>query len=396
MGLATDPFQYEYTPGKIGFGRECVNQMEADFSERGYDRGLVITGSNVGANDDVMGPIRAGLGDKLVSVFDETTPEKSFYTAYDAYESVQKNDIDVLIGVGAGSSLDIATVTNALCARYRPIEDIQAEVDETSEVVVNEEPDAFLPLVFVPTTLTGADLSAGAGIKVPKRTGERAVLHPELTPNACYYDPDLFETTPETVLIGSVMNSFDKGIEALYSNNREPITTSTAIRGLQYFKEGLPDLYSGDDGEAMEKVVLGGILTQLGVTVPDGMKLAVIHAMCHALRHQFGIQQGKAHAIIVPHALRWVMSESEGSVERLAEAFTVSEAENRQEAIIDKITALRDGLGLPGRLQSMEGTSKDELRATAEVAYEDNLINRGPSELEPTIDDIEGVFQAAW
>jgi alcohol dehydrogenase class IV len=396
MALATDPFRYSYAPGTIRFGRGCVERMNADFAEDGYDRALVVTGTNVGANDAVMGPITTGLGDRLQAVFAETTPEKSFHTAYDVHDAVDTHDIDVLVGVGAGSSLDIATVASALYARYRPMDEVRSEVDRTGHVVVEEDPGEFLPLVFVPTTLTGADLSSGAGIKVPGRTGERGVIHPELTPSACYYDPDLFETTPENVLIGSAMNSFDKGVEALYSENREPITDATAIRGLQYFKEGLSALYGDDGDEAMEKVVLGGILAQLGVTVPDGMKLAVVHAMCHALRHQFGVQQGVAHGIVVPHALRWVMSESPGSVDRLAEAFSVSNADDRQEAIVDEVTAVRDSLGLPGRLRDVEGTAEGELRAAAEVAYEDSLITRGPADLDPTVDAIESVFRAAW
>lgn len=91
-----------------------------------------------------------------------------------------------------GSSLDIATVTSALSARYRPIKEIQREVDETGEVKVEEDSQEFLPLIFVLTTLTRADLSVGAGIKVSDRTGERAVLHPALTPTLGYYDPALF------------------------------------------------------------------------------------------------------------------------------------------------------------------------------------------------------------
>lgn len=112
------------------------------------------------------------------------------------------------------------------------------------------------------------------------------------------------------------MNSFDKGIESLYARHGEPITDATAIRGLRYFQESLPDLQSPDDPEVIEKAVLGGILTQFGVTVPDQMKLAVVHAMCHALRHQSAIQQGVAHAITVPHALGWILSESTGATKK--------------------------------------------------------------------------------
>ncbi|MFC7157032.1 iron-containing alcohol dehydrogenase family protein [Halomarina halobia] len=396
MTLDTEPFLYEFTPGAIRFGRGCTAEMGSDFADRGYERALVVTGSNVGANEAVMDPIADGLGDRLVEVFDRTTPEKSMHTAYDAHEVVEENDIDVLVGVGAGSSLDIATMTSALYARYRPVSEIQAEVDRTGHVVVEEAKNEFLPLVFVPTTLTGADLSAGAGIKVPERPGERGVLNSALTLSAGYYDPDLFETTPEHILIGSAMNSFDKGIEALYSRHGEPITDGTAIRGLRYFRWSLPRLREADDPTVMERAVLGGILTQFGVTVPHATKLAVVHAMCHALRHQFGVQQGIAHALIVPHALRWVLDESTGDEAKLAEALDVAGADDTKKAIVEAVTAVRDGLQLPSRLRDIDGVARGKLREAAVLAHEDALMRNGPDDLEPTVDAIEAVFRAAW
>ncbi len=395
MALETDSFLYDFAPGPIRFGRGCTEQMGTDFDSWGFERALLITGTNVGANADVMDPITDALGDRLVEVFAETTPEKSIHTAYDAYEVAEERDVDVLIGVGAGSSLDIATMTSVLSRRYRPVGEIQNEVDRTGGLVVEDEGD-FLPLVFVPTTLTGADLSAGAGIKVPEREGEKTLLSKKLTLSAGYYDPDLYDTTPRDILVGSAMNSFDKGIEALYSKHGEPITDGTAIRGLRYLQSSLPHLRESDDPTVTERAVLGGILTQFGVTVPHATKLATIHALCHALRHQFGIQQGVAHALIAPHTLRWVLSESGHGLDELAEAFDVRDADDRVEAVAASVADVRDGLELPGRLRDIEGASRDELHKTAEIAYEDAFMRNGPADLDLTVERIEEVLEAAW
>jgi alcohol dehydrogenase len=395
MALDTDSFLYDFAPGPIRFGRDSVAEMGADFAEMGFERALVITGTNVGTNEDVMDPVTSALGDRLVEVFAETTPEKSIHTAYDAYDVVEERDVDVLVGVGAGSSLDIATMTSVLSRRYRPVSEIREEVDRTGAIVVEEEGE-FLPLAFVPTTLTGADLSAGAGIKVPEREGEKTLLSSKLTLSAGYYDPNLYDTTPTDILVGSAMNSFDKGIEALYSKHGEPITDGTAIRGLRYLQSSLPRLREADDPAVMERAVLGGVLAQFGVTVPHATKLATIHAMCHALRHQFGVQQGVAHALIAPHTLRWVLTESDRGIDELAEAFDVREADDRAEAIASAVADVRDGLELPSRLRDVEGASRDELHRTAEIAYEDAFMRNGPADLEPTVEEIEEVLEAAW
>ena len=395
MELDTTPFDYDFAPGAIRYGRGCSAELGADLDDFGFERALVVTGTNVGANDGVMDPVRGGLGDRLVDVFDETTPECRMETAYGALDIVESEDIDVLVGVGAGSSLDIATMTSTLHARYRSISDIQDEVDRTGALVVEEEGD-FLPLVFVPTTLAGADLSAGAGIKVPGRTGEKTLLSRALMMTAAYYDPDLYETTPEGVLIGSAMNGFDKGIEALYSKHGEPITDATALTGLRYLRSALPRLREDDAPEVMERIVLGHILVQFGVTVPGATKLAVVHAFGHALRHQYGVQQGVAHALVVPHALRWVLGDSSAGRDDLVEAFEVEDAADPVEAIATAVAEIRDSLGLPSRLRDVEGATRESLRETAVVAYEDEYMWNGPEDLEPTVNDIEAVLEATW
>jgi len=396
MALDTDPFHYDFSPGRLRFGRGCVAELGRDLADLGLERALVVTGTHVGANAGVMGPVTDGLGDRLVEVFDRTTPDCRIETAYAALEVIEAGDVDVLVGVGAGSSLDIATMTSVLHARYRDLDAIRAEVDETGGLVVEAEGD-FLPLVFVPTTLAGADLSAGAGIAVPGRTGEKTLLSRALMATAGFYDPDLYDTTPTSRLVGSAMNGFDKGIEACYSCNGEPITDATAIRGLAYLRSALPRLAAGDaDPTVMERVVLGHILVQFGVTVPGATKLAVIHAFGHALRHRYGVQQGVAHGLVAPDALRWVLGETGAGLDDLAAAFDVADAPDPVEAVAGAVAGVRDALGLPGRLRDVDGVTRDSLHETAVVAYEDAYMWNGPADLDPTVEEIEAVLEAAW
>jgi alcohol dehydrogenase class IV len=41
-------------------------------------------------------------------------------------------------------------------------------------------------------------------------------------PTAIFHDVALFATTPESVLVRSAMNGFDKGIEMLYTRHHNP------------------------------------------------------------------------------------------------------------------------------------------------------------------------------
>lgn len=403
MTLDTSPFVHDFAPGTIQFGRGCVATLEETLAEYGAKDALVVCGQNVGANAAVMDPVREGLGDRFAGVFDETSPEKSVVTAVDGVERMGRDEVDALVPVGGGSSLDVATVMSVLYARGRSLDDVRAEVRETGGIALPDEDDSRVPLLPVPTTLAGADLSGVAGISVPLdgETVSSGVSGRSLVPEALFYDPDLFETTPENVLRGSAMNGFDKGIEALYARHANPITDATATRGLEYLSDALPRL-GGEpesrDTDAMDRVVLGIILVQYGVSMPESMKLSVVHAFGHGLRRECGVQQGLAHAVMVPHALSLLFDAVDGRRALLAEAFGIEAADDgtRATGVVDAVTAVRDGLDLPSRLRALDGVEREDLPRVAERTVEDSFMQNGPEGFTPTVEEVEATLEAAW
>lgn len=70
----TKLFEFDHFGSEIVYGRGCIDRLERKLEERGFDRALVVCGSNVGRNEAVMEPVKEGLDDKLAAVFDGTTP----------------------------------------------------------------------------------------------------------------------------------------------------------------------------------------------------------------------------------------------------------------------------------------------------------------------------------
>lgn len=394
--LDTDPFVHDFAPGAIHFGRGCVADLSDALATHGATDALVVCGTNVGANDEVMDPVKAGLGDRLAGVFDETTPAKSIRTAFDGVERMESEDIDALVPVGGGSSLDIGKVMSVLAARGDSPEEIRHEIQETGGISLPENAASLVPLLPVPTTLAGADLSSMAGISVPMddRTVGSGVGGDALVPDSLFYDPNLFETTPDGVLRGSAMNGFDKGIEALYSRHANPMTDATATRGLDYLRESLPALTEG--GDALDRAVAGIILVQYGVSVPGATKLSVIHAFGHGLREACGVQQGIAHAVMAPYALEFLFEATDARTSALATALGVSATDDTDDSIVESVRAVRDGLDLPTALREVEGIERDDLSCVAELTVEDSLLANGPEGFEPSVEEIEAVLATAW
>jgi len=214
-------------------------------------------------------------------------------------------------------------------ARFLVARDLthEAAARELAENGTITRPRATSPAVAVPTTLAGADLSQGSrhlrrSRHRPCRVARgRRRLRPRLMPTVLHYDPDLFDTTPQRVLVGSAMNGLDKAVESLYGKNATPVSDATAVHGLRLCREGLPALGTDDpDPRDVERAVLGIVLAQYGVSRPDGSTLSVLHAFGHGLTHGFDAHQGRAHAAVAPHALRYLFEHVDGRRGLLAEA----------------------------------------------------------------------------
>ncbi|ELY52171.1 iron-containing alcohol dehydrogenase family protein [Natronococcus jeotgali] len=398
-----DPaFRFEYHPATIRFGAGCADALEDELEVLDLKRALVVCGATVGSTPEVIDPVREGLGDRLAGVFDETTPDKRLGTAFDGLDRLEAEDADVLVSLGGGSSLDVAKAVSVLAATDRSRDRIAEEFAQTGTIDVPDDP---VPIVAVPTTLAGADLSTGAGITAAPDSGlvdeelGGGISDPGLMPTAAFYDPELVATTPDTILAGSAMNGFDKGLETIYAAEATPVTDATARHGLEKLEDGLEAFGRGDRDLAVYETLLEGLLlVQYGISRPDGTTLSVVHAFGHGLRDAYALQQGVAHAVVVPHALRYLF-EREGVDARaglLADALGVGEAADHGAAVVDRVAELRDELGLPARLRDLEPVGDDDFADVAETILADGFMTNAPPGLDPTVEEIEGVLEEAW
>jgi alcohol dehydrogenase class IV len=394
-------FRFEYDPPLIQYGHGCVDSLETELAAAGLERALVVCGETVGSTDAVIDPVTEGLGDRLVGVFPETTPEKRLDTAYRAAERMHEVGADALVSLGGGSSLDTAKVASLIAATGRSRAALGSTFEETGTI---EVPDTSLPpVVVVPTTLAGADISQAAGITASPDSGlvseERGggVSHPKLMPHAVFADPALVATTPREILAASAMNGFNKGVETLYAANATVFTDGTAVRGLDELSDGLLAFGDGDESEeTYAKLVRGLLGVQYGVSRPDGTTLSLIHSFGHALSRTAPLQQGTAHAVITPHALRYLFEQVDGRRDLLARALGVGDTEDPAAAVVDRVVEIRDALGLPSRLRDVDGPDRESVDEVAAAVVEDPFMRHALPGLDATPEEIEAVLEAAW
>ena len=392
-------FRFGYRPPVIRAGAGCIQSIGAEFEALGCDRVLVVCGRTVGQTDEVIEPVRTGLGEAHVGLFAQTTPEKRLETAIEGDALARTVDADALLAVGGGSSLDTAKQIAALSVRETP----ETALEECRDKGTFDIPGGrVLPIGVVPTTLAGADLSIGAGVNadMPQATPDLVtggISDPRLMPEVAVYDPDLAATTPREILAGSAMNGFNKGIETIYSSRSTPITDATARAGLRRLIDSLPSLGHHEvTPGSMAPILEGIVLVQYGVSRRDGSTLSIIHAFGHGLSRTYDLQQGVAHAIVTPHVLEYVFEQVDGRREVLATALDVPEGADTVEGIVTQIRRLSTALELPTSLSEVPGPDPEDLPTVAREIAEDDLLANGPPGLEPTIADIESILDRSY
>lgn len=394
-------FVHDFKPGTIIYGRRSISQLSEKLVELEVNNPLVVCGNNIHSNNELMDRIDEYLHYDNVHVYTCSSPKKNLETALGGTEKMKECSADAIIGVGGGSSLDLATIMSVLYSNdIEPIE-IRDELFEEGYINVEEYQNDQIPLVVMPTTFAGADLSSGAGIYVEKTDGRvrkaRAFDH-SVMPDILVYDPAIYETTPIDILKKTAMNGFNKGIDSLYSRHSEPISDVTSVEGLKYLSSDLPQLTSENQykSKVMDRVVLGLILVQYGAFVPGRLKLATLHAFGHAFRDS-GVHQGLGHAVMTPFVLNFMFEQIDGRRGKLAKALNLKEKDgDLGKQIVAQIESMIKSLGLPTKIQDLEGITRKELPTIARMVYNDHCFENGPPNFSPSIYEIELVLKEAW
>jgi alcohol dehydrogenase class IV len=393
-------FDHEYDPARVVYGRGQTERLADVLADAGAERAIVLTGSSVGTNEDVMDPVRDGLGDRFGHHFAGTTPRKEVGEAYEAAELMDEHDADAIVAVGGGSSIDVGKATRYLHAHHTDRGDLRGMEARGESIAAPEDAD-LPPLVAIPTTFAGADLSISGSVSLPATDGRPhariGIGDRRAMPTACLFDPALVETTPLSALAGSAMNGFNKGIELLYSQDATVMTDATAVHGLQLLTESLPVIGAGegDVEAAYDAATAGVILVQYGRATPNTRFFSVLHAYGHGISRGYPVQQGVAHAVVVPHALEHVFERADARRDLIAEGLDV-EGGDRAAGIVEAVTAVRDALDLPSRFRDVDGVERADLPDMARATHEDPILTNGPTGYDPTVEDIEGVLEAAW
>jgi alcohol dehydrogenase class IV len=375
-------FNY-YHPTRIQFGWGRITEI-GKIVKRNGKRCLLVTVKPFTAMDDLFVKVSKLCQKEGVEMihYDGAIPEPTDKCVDVGSEIASENKVEVILGVGGGSSIDTAKGI-AVGATH------EGDVWEYRLGQKRIDGKKILPIIAVPTTGgTGAEVTNMAVIKSAKDKVKSALADWNLTPSVALVDPELTLTVPPQITASTGFDAFTHAFETFINIHSSDFIDLYALQALKNLIKYLPIAFKdGTNKEAREALsfaaTLGGLcISNIGTTLPHGIAMALGG---RAVK----ISHGEGLAILYPEINQWTWRHAIVKYAAVGRIFNPilekSSDETAAEKCCDEIESFLKRIGLWIGFED-KGMSKDDIGAIASDAL--NLRNYT---LHPKVANLEDI-----
>ena len=387
--------------GEIIFGSGSIAQLGSLCKARQWHRALVVSDENLLAShlvDRVCEILQSECIDAFA--FSETEPEPSIETATKAIATSASFGADVVIGLGGGSSMDLAKVVATL---------LSCGGEASDYFGFDRVPHPTLPLVCVPTTAgTGSEVSHSAVLTDVAAEMKVSMQSRFLRPSIALIDPELALSCPRQVTAESGIDVLVHAIEAYTAidaeqmpegnaySGRTPLTNTLCEQAIglvgQYLVRAVetPDDLEAREGMASAALLAGMAFSNAGV--------AVVHALEYPIGGALHCSHGGGNGMLLPFVMRFNLQVREETFARIAELLGEDVAGmdriDAAERAIVAVENIRGRIGIASSIRQLGGR-KNQLAGFAEKAFEvKRLMNVNPRPV--SLSDLKTILQSAF
>ena len=386
-GLAS----FDYQPRtRLVFGEGTVVQIGAIAKELGGRRVLLVTDSGLvraGHPQRVEESLRgAGLD---VAIYDKVHENPTTRDVDECLAVARAAEVNLLIGLGGGSSMDTAKGCNFILTNGGQMKDYWG---------VGKASKPMLPLVAIPTTAgTGSECQSAALIAEENTHQKMACLDPKAAARVAILDPQLTVSQPLRVTACTGIDAVAHAVETAVTTKRNPLSLMFSHEAFKLCVTSLPRVLSHPfDIEARGRMSLGAAFA--GTAIETSM-LGAAHSVANPLTAHFDVVHGEAVGLMLPHVVRFNAKDraSRRAYAELASApeiACVSEGEDQAvEALIARLELLLNLAGMPRSLAAA-GVKRDAIPLLAREAAEQWTVRFNPR--PATVADFERLYEAAF
>jgi alcohol dehydrogenase class IV len=283
-------------PHLILAGIGSLERLGGEANALGAQKALLVTD---------RGMADSGVWEKVLSlleregikadIFDKVVSDPDIACADACIDLAKRNGYDLIVGVGGGSSMDVASVASVMSTNPGTVHDYFG---------VNLVKTPGIPTILIPTTAgTGAEVTPNAILTDAGAKLKKAIVSPYILPRVAIIDPLLTVTMPPTVTSSTGIDALTHAVESYTSNNANMMTDLFAKEAIVLIGRSLRTaVANGNNLEARHDMSIGSLYA--GIALANAGVTAV-HALAYALGGQFNIPHGIANGLLLPYVMEF-------------------------------------------------------------------------------------------
>lgn len=290
-------FQFQ-TVANIISGLGSIGELKALLHAGGYKKLLLVTDGGI-IQQQLHAPIIEILDTLQLHyvVYSKVQADPPEHMVLDAVAFAQQQQIDIVLGFGGGSSLDVAKIIAILAhpQQQQGLQDLYG---------VNQAKSPRLPLYLVPTTAgTGSEVTP-ISIVTTGATSKTGIVAPILFADVAILDATFTQNLPAHITAATGIDAMVHAIEAYTSKiKKNPYADMLAKQALKLLDHNLSlVLADGHNLPARQNMLVGSMLAgQAFANAP----VAAVHALAYPLGGHFHISHGHSNALVLTEVLKF-------------------------------------------------------------------------------------------
>jgi maleylacetate reductase len=314
----TATFTYS-NPRVIHWGAGSVAQLRAEVEELEAPRVAVVTTRSLEPSLS-----RLPISPTTVIKISQHAPMEEIRAGA---EDIGLAGVRAIVSFGGGSAIDAAKIISVRLA---------------------DTDGRAIPHIAVPTTLSAAELAAGAGYT--NEQGDKAGMRdPRLMASSVIYDAELTLATPMQLWLSTGIRALDHAVEGFLAEGEHPFNDVMALEAIRRLFDSLPRAKAAPDDVGVRTE--NQLAAWFSFTLPGASAAGLSHTMGKQIGARHGIPHGVTSCLLLPHVMRYQATRMSDRASLLPSP--------------DDVYRFIGSLGLPQHISAF-GIGEAELRRAAE------------------------------
>ncbi|WP_010115537.1 iron-containing alcohol dehydrogenase [Acinetobacter sp. P8-3-8] len=382
-------FQFQ-TVANIVSGLGSIQELNSILAQKNYKKALIVTDSGMIQHSLHLALLKILEQINLnYEVYSDVQADPAEHIVLSASEFAKQRHVDVVIGFGGGSSMDVAKLI-AILAHPNQSQSIQEMYG------VNNVKGPRLPLILIPTTAgTGSEVTP-ISIVTTGETTKAGIVSPILYADVAILDATFTTGLPAHITAATGIDAMVHAIEAYTSKIKKNFYADMlAKQALKLLNKNLKlVLHDGSNLEARQNMLLGSMLAgQAFANAPVG----AVHALAYPLGGHFHLSHGHTNALVLLEVLKfnapeakqlyaelmqWLNPYSQGSTDGLCDLF------------IDHMQSHLEQSGLTLKLRDLKVQEHQLEMLANDAMLQTRLLQNNPKDLTHT--DALQIYRAIY